>query len=88
MDNKVHRYFPDVWLEAQTPAGPKAFLIEIKPKAQTELREVKRRTRKFLREAAVVAVNHAKWNAAKKLCEQKNWTFVVLTEDHLFQKFK
>lgn len=84
----MHRYFPDVWLEAQTPTGTKAFLIEIKPKAQTEIREVKRRTKNFLREAATVAVNHAKWNAAKALCAQKNWTFVVLTEDDLFQRFK
>jgi hypothetical protein len=88
MDNRVHRYFPDVWLEAQTVTGHKAFLIEIKPKSQTEIRAVKRKTKRFLREAAAVAVNHAKWNAAKKLCESKDWTFLVLTEDHLFSKFK
>ena len=83
VDGAWHRYFPDVWMEAVTNEGVKQFLIEIKPKYQSELRPVKRKTKKYLREAAVVAVNHAKWNAAKKLCEQKNWTFQVLTEDHI-----
>jgi hypothetical protein len=85
VDQRVHRYFPDVWMEVQTPDGLKTYLIEIKPKAQTELRPVKRKTRKFLREAAVVAVNHAKWDAAKEFCRNRGWTFQVLTEDHLFQ---
>lgn len=88
LDNRTHRYYPDVWLEAQTTQGPKAFLIEIKPKAQTELRQVKRKTKKFLREASIVAVNHAKWAAAQRLCAEKQWTFLVLTEDHLFQRFR
>lgn len=85
VDQRVHRYFPDVWMEVQTPDGLKTYLIEIKPKAQTELRPVKRKTRKFLREAAVVAVNHAKWDAAKEFCRNRGWTFQVLTEDHLFR---
>jgi hypothetical protein len=84
LDDNVHRYFPDVWLEAHTPTGRRTFLIEIKPKSQTEIRVIKRRTRKFLREASVVAINHAKWDAAKTYCSQRGWTFVVLTEDHLF----
>ena len=87
IDGRVHRYFPDVWLETQTPTGPRVFLVEIKPKAQTEIRTVKRKTRKFLREAAVVAVNHAKWDAAKAYCADRNWTFLVLTEEHLFRGF-
>lgn len=88
LDGQVHRYFPDVWLEAQTPTGSKVFLVEIKPKAQTEVRAVKRKTRKFLREAAVVAINHAKWDAAKAYCSERNWSFMVLTEDHLFHGFR
>jgi hypothetical protein len=87
IDGRVHRYFPDVWLETQTPTGPRVFLVEIKPKAQTEVRTVKRKTRKFLREAAIVAVNHAKWDAAKAYCADRNWTFLVLTEEHLFRGF-
>jgi hypothetical protein len=73
-----------VWMEVQTPTGLQTYLIEIKPKAQTEFRAVKRKTRKFLQEAAIVAVNHAKWDAAKAFCRERGWTFQVLTEDHLF----
>ena len=84
IDERVHRYFPDVWMEVQTPNGVKAYLIEIKPKEQTQLRPTKRKTKKFLREAAIVAVNHAKWDAAKLFCQEHGWEFQVLTEDHLF----
>lgn len=86
-DNRLHRYFPDVWIEAQTVNGRKGFLIEIKPKNQAELRTTRRKTKKFLHEAMVVAVNHAKWDAAKLFCKERDWTFVVLTEDDLFKKF-
>lgn len=84
IDQRVHRYFPDVWMEVQTPQGRKAYLIEIKPKSQTELRPIKRKTKKFLREAAVVAVNRAKWDAATAFCQEQGWEFRVLTEEHLF----
>jgi hypothetical protein len=84
VDQRVHRYFPDVWMEVQTPTGKQAYLIEIKPKQQTELRQVKRKTAKFLREAMQVAINHAKWDAARAHCQERGWTFQVLTEDHLF----
>jgi hypothetical protein len=84
LDSKLHRYFPDVWLEAQTAEGRKGYLIEIKPKNQAQLRQPTRKTKKFLREAMTVAVNHAKWDAAKLFCKERDWTFVVLTEDELF----
>lgn len=86
VDERLHRYFPDVWMEVQTPTGPKTYVIEIKPKAQTELRLIKRKTRKFLQEAGIVAVNHAKWDAAKEFCRERGWEFRVLTEDQLFAK--
>ena len=90
VDNRGHRYFPDVWLEAQTTDGPKVYLIEIKPKAQTQLRVVKRKTKRYYRDASQVAINHAKWEAATKFCAANNraWIFMVLTEDHLFGKLK
>lgn len=89
LDQRTHRYYPDIWLETQTPTGPKAFLIEIKPKAQTELRPHTRKTKKLLREAAIVAVNHAKWDAARKVCATHNWTFLVVTEEcDLFKRVR
>jgi len=75
-------------LEAQTERGPKVYLIEIKPKDQTRLRVVKRKTKRYYRDASQVAINHAKWDAATKFCaaDKRAWTFMVLTEDHLFGK--
>ena len=29
-------------------------------------------------------VNEAKWKAAQKFCEKRNWEFVILTEKELF----
>lgn len=84
IDNRMHRYFPDVWMEVQTPTGPKAYLIEIKPHAQTMLRSVQRKSRKYLREAMTVAVNHAKWDAARAFCSERQWEFRILTEHELF----
>lgn len=84
LDNRIHRYFPDVWMEVQTPSGLRAYLIEIKPHAQAELRPAKRKTQKYIREAMTVAVNHAKWTAAKAFCLERNWEFQVLTEHELF----
>lgn len=91
LDGRWHRYFPDVWMESIVERngirGVGQFLIEIKPKNQSQLRPVKRKTKKFLREAAIVAKNHAKWEAAERLCKEKGWIFQVLTEDHIL-KFK
>lgn len=87
LDQRIHRYFPDVWLESQTPLGIKTFLIEIKPKSQTAIRPHIRKSQKLLRESLAVAVNHAKWDAAKTFCAHQSWTFLVLTEEHLFRRF-
>lgn len=86
VDGRMHRYFPDVLMEVRTTNGTQTFLIEIKPKAQSELRHVKRKTKKFLQESMTVAINHAKWDAAERFCNERKWVFQVLTEEHLFGK--
>lgn len=86
VDGRPHRYFPDVLMEVQTAAGRKTFLVEIKPKKQAAPPKQKRKTRKYMVEAATYAVNQAKWDAAKAYCQTKGWTFMVVTEDHLFKR--
>jgi hypothetical protein len=89
VDNHPHRYFPDLWLKVQTANGLKAYVIEIKPKDQTVMPQPKkRRTRRYMTEVAAFAVNQAKWEAAEEYCKNKGWKFIVLNEDHLFEKFK
>jgi hypothetical protein len=62
----------------------KTFLVEIKPKKQTE--EPKRRGRttpKYITEVMTYAKNQSKWKAAAALCTDRGWTFSIWTEDTL-----
>lgn len=86
LDGQFHRYFPDFLLEVQTTAGSKTYLVEVKPKKQSVMPTRQRKTRKYLQEVATYAVNSAKWEAAEAFCKQKGWTFLVVTEDHLFKR--
>jgi hypothetical protein len=87
VDGRPHRYFPDFLIEVASRDGKKIFLVEVKPKKQSQTPKVPtRKTRKYITEVATYAVNQAKWEAAEAYCKQKGWTFLVVTEDHLFKK--
>lgn len=84
IDNKIHRYFIDAYAKIKTKNGVKTYLIEVKPKHQTLPPKIPKRITKQYKEALkTYAVNLAKWDAAKKVCEEKDWQFMILTEDHL-----
>lgn len=82
VDNKFHRYFPDVFARIKGSDGRiKAYLIEIKPYAQTIEPQIKTRiTKRYINEVCTYAVNQAKWRAAKNYCLDRNWQFMTLTE--------
>ena len=86
IDKKVHRYFPDFWIQIRNSQGIKeGILIEIKPKAQTITPRKKTRvTKRYLKEVYTYGVNEAKWKAAEEFCKNRGWKFQILTEDHLF----
>lgn len=87
VDQQKHRYFPDVYMQVQTADGVAHHVVEIKPKKQTlPPKQPKRKSNRFLTEQAEYAVNQAKWDAARGYCAERGWTFMVLTEDHLFPK--
>lgn len=88
VDNKMHRYFVDFYVEAKTVDGSiKTMLLEVKPAAQTQKpKQQQRRTKKFISEVMTYGVNQAKWEAAKTFCENKGWEFKILTEHELFLK--
>jgi hypothetical protein len=89
VDGRPHRYFPDFLIEVNSTSGRRHFLIEVKPKKQSMLPKVpKKKTRKYIAEVATFAVNQAKWQAAQEFCRKRGWTFLVLTEEHLFGTFK
>jgi hypothetical protein len=84
VDKKVHRYFPDFIVRVKTRDGTeKTYILEVKPEAQTTLREPKRKTKRFITEAMTYAINQAKWKAATEFCLDHGWTFKVITEKNL-----
>lgn len=82
IDNRLHRYFPDVY--AENVNGDR-FVFEIKPDAQTRPPAQKaRKTQRYINEVSTYLVNQAKWKSAEKFCQDRGWTFQLVTEKHLF----
>jgi hypothetical protein len=85
VDNKNHRYYPDFFVKEQYPDGTiKKYLVEIKPKKQTEPpSKPKRQTKRYISEVYEYAKNQSKWEAAKEWCLDRGYGFVILTEKEL-----
>ena len=85
VDNRVHRYFPDFIIKLKESTGQiKTYVIEVKPKRQTQPPKPKSRvTKGFLYEAKTYAVNQAKWKAAVEFCKDRMVEFKIITEDEL-----
>ena len=85
VDNKNHRYYPDFFVKEQYPDGTiKKYLVEIKPKKQTEPpAKPKRQTKRYISEVYEYAKNQSKWEAAKEWCLDRGYGFVILTEKEL-----
>lgn len=86
VDNKVHRYFVDFYVEAKGRDGSiKTMLLEVKPRAQTQEPKVQsRRTKRYITEVVTYGINQAKWDAAQKFCDAKGWEFKLITETEIF----
>ena len=79
IDERVHRYYPDFVVKTKE----KTFMLEVKPFHQTQKPKQKRKTKKFLQEAATYAVNQQKWRAADIFCQEHGWLFKIVTEKDL-----
>lgn len=78
IDKKLHRYFPDFLV--RTKLG-KTLVIEIKPYRQCfPPKPGKRKSKRFLNEQLEYIKNQAKWQAARKYCEEQGTEFKVITE--------
>jgi len=88
LDNKVHRYFPDFWVKKKNKEGQlETVVIEVKPKYQTVQPEKKQKaTKRYIKEVSTWMVNSAKWKAANQYCDQRDWKFMIMTENELFGK--
>jgi hypothetical protein len=85
LDGKTHRYFVDFKIDVMTNSGIKTYIVEIKPYNQTvePIIPVKK-TKRFLTECKTYAINTAKWEAANRYANDRNWGFKILTERDLF----
>ncbi len=85
LDNRIHRYFVDFYIKVRDVNGNiQKYLIEVKPKKQTREPKVQQRmTKKYIYEVTEYAKNQAKWTAAKEFCDDRNYKFMLITEDEL-----
>lgn len=85
LDNRIHRYFVDFYIKVEDVNKEiKKYLIEVKPKRQTAPPpKPKRQTKRYISEVTEYAKNQAKWKAASEFCEDRQWKFVIITEDEL-----
>jgi len=87
LDNRVHRYYPDYLIKVKESDGSiKKYVIEVKPKKQTE--EPKKRsrvTKSYVNEVKTYALNQAKWKYAKEFCKDNLLEFKIITEDQLWK---
>jgi len=92
VDGRMHRYFVDFYVKKRTPTGKiETSLVEVKPLAQTKppiLKEGKSKmTRNYVNAVMTWGVNSSKWEAAEKYCNERDWSFVIITEKELGLNF-
>lgn len=79
---KITNYVPDVFMRYRTKNNKVCTeIIEIKPRKQSLIEG-----RMTERDRMIVAINHAKWQAARAWCAQAGIVFRVLNEDVMFRK--
>lgn len=91
-DGKVHRYYPDFYIEYWTGDNQyKRELIEIKPYKESGIAAAKakhkngRRKKTSTYDQIMAVINESKWKAANELCKKHGIHFRVLTERSLFK---
>lgn len=85
LTGKPSQYIPDFFVLYENKRGQQvAEIVEIKPKKQSLIES---RTASA-KDRAIVAVNHAKWAAAKAYCQRLGVAFRVITEDQIFYNGK
>jgi hypothetical protein len=84
LDNRMHRYFPDFIAKIKQKDGSvMTYIIEVKPLEQTKMPIQKKKTQRYIREAATYVVNQEKWKAADIFCQEHGWKFMIMTEKEL-----
>ena len=84
---RVHKYYPDYWIEYRDKTGKIVHeIIEVKPEKQTKQPTTKGKNRKTqIYESLTWAVNTAKWEACQQFCNKYGIKFRLVTEKQLFR---
>ena len=81
-DNKIHRYFPDFFIEYRNADGEiKREIVEVKPHHESEAIAAKSQ-----RSKDALLINVAKWKSASIYCETRGMTFRVITEKSIYHQ--
>ena len=85
IDGRMHRYFPDFWVEKINKNGAlEQVVIEVKPQKHIDPpKEPKRKTRRYMGELARHAINQRKFQVAEEFCRKKGMKFQLITEKEL-----
>jgi hypothetical protein len=82
VDNKVHEYWPDFFVEYRDKEGNVLReVVEVKPRHESE-----EQFAKSDRSKAALIVNEAKWKAANIFCESRGMKFRVITEHSIYHQ--
>lgn len=80
-DRRVHKYFPDFFCVFKNAQGiEECWIVEVKPLKETLLEYAKTEYDKQM-----LAINMAKWTAAKAFAESRGLKFRVITEKDIFK---
>lgn len=79
LDQKMHNYFPDFLIEFENAKGKNVWMVEVKPKKQTFLKENASKKEKL-----TWIINQAKWKAASEYCKKHGIEFKIITEKEIF----
>lgn len=87
IDGKYHRYFVDFWVKKRLPSGQlECTLVEVKPKSQTVAPiqgTQSTKGKRYVKEVCTYLTNQAKFAAAERYCNERNWKFILITEKEL-----
>lgn len=84
IDGRAHRYYTDGVIALKESNGINKYIIEIKPLDQVKPPVPgKKKNSTVIYENKRYIQNMAKWEAAKKWCDKRNYKFLILTEKEL-----
>ena len=85
IDDRIHRYFIDFTITIKDRHDQlNTYLVEIKPKVQTQPPKFKgRRTKRYQTEKKAYIINTAKWKAAEQYALDRGQKFIIINEDDL-----